>query len=210
MKKIAFITILLTVFTSLSLYSQNDAKAVGIIENILKLSGTNAVKTNFSLVVKSSVGGSQTVKGDFTMRGRKFIFNSPDANVYFDGKTQWSYREDLNEVTITNPTEKELAETNPMAILSSYKAKSTIKMIKSTASLYIIQLIPKDAKSDIKKIIVSVNKTNNYPLSIQLTDKKGTVSTLTLSQFKANIKMAESAFVFNKNKYKDVDINDLR
>lgn len=210
MKKNTFITILLTVFTSFSMYAQNDAKAVSIIENIIKLSSSNAVKTNFSWLVKSSVGGSQTVKGDFTMKGKKFIFNSTEATVYFDGKTQWSYREDLNEVTITNPTEKELAETNPMAILSTYKAKSVIKMVKISTTLYVIQLIPKDAKSDVKKIIVNVNKTNNYPLSLQLTDKKGTTSTLTLSQFKANVKIAESAFVFNKNKYKNVEINDLR
>ncbi len=210
MKKISFISIFLIVFSIFGVKAQNDANAVKIIESIINLSKTNAVKTNFIFAVKSSTTGNQTLKGDFTMKGRKFIFNTADMNVFFDGKTQWAYREDLNEVTITNPTEKELTETNPMAILSAYKAKSTIKMVKSAGSMYVIQLTPKDAKSDVKKIIVNVNKSNNYPLSLQLTDKKGTISTLTLTQFKANQKVADSEFSFNKNKYKDVDVNDLR
>ncbi|MGC3979547.1 MAG: outer membrane lipoprotein carrier protein LolA [Paludibacteraceae bacterium] len=200
----------MSVFILSNINAQNDANAVKVIEKILNLSQTNAVKTNFSLAVQSSTVGHQTMKGSFTMQGRKFSLTTGDMNIFFNGKTQWAYREDLNEVTITNPTEKELTETNPMAILSAYKAKSTIKMVKTNATTHIIQLTPKDAKSDVKKIIVSVNKTNNYPLSLQLTDKKGTVSTLTLSQFKIVTKVADSEFTFDKNKYKNVDENDLR
>ncbi|VBB48364.1 Outer membrane lipoprotein carrier protein LolA [uncultured Paludibacter sp.] len=210
MKKVTFIASLLMAFTMFTANAQSDAKAVGIIEKILNLSKTNAVKTNFTLTVKSVSAENQTVKGDITMKGNKFVLNTNDMNVFFDGKTQWAYREDLNEVSITNPTEKELAETNPIAILAAYKAKSVMKIAKKTASMYVIQLTPKDAKSDVKKILVNVNKTNNYPLSLQLTDKKGTVSTLTLTQFKSNLKVADSEFVFNKNKYKDVEVNDLR
>jgi len=46
-----------------------------------------------------------------------------EMQAWFDGKTQWAYMAQNNEVSITEPTEKELAETNPMAILSGYKTK---------------------------------------------------------------------------------------
>lgn len=210
MKKITFTSVLLMAFITLNLSAQGNVKAIGVIDNILNITKTNAITTNFSLAVKSATMGNQTVKGNFTMKGNKFTLNMSDMNVFYDGKTQWTYKEDVNEVTITNPNEKELAETNPLAILSAYRAKSNIKMVKSIGSMYVIQLTPKDVKSDVKKIIVNVNKINNYPLSLQLTDKKGTVSTLTLTQFKANVKVADSDFVFNQNKYKGLDVNDLR
>ena len=161
MKKITFISALLIVFITFNASAQNDAKAASIIDKILNLSKTNAVKTNFSLAIKSPASGSQTVKGDFTMKGNKFILNMNGMNVFYDGKTQWAYKEDVNEVTITEPNLKELSETNPMSILSAYRAKSGIKMIKSSGAMYVIQLTPKDTKSDVKKIIVNVNKTNN-------------------------------------------------
>lgn len=210
MKRITLLSGLLIAFTMFHANAQNDAKAVKIIENIINISKTNAVKTGFTLSSTSTAAGSQVVKGTFMMKGNKFNLTTGDMNVFFDGKTQWSYNRDVNEVTITNPTEKELAETNPLAILSAYKAKSIVKLVKTTASTNVIQLIPKLEKSDVKKIIVTVNKTSNYPLSLQLTDKKGTVSTLTFTQFQPNQKVADNEFVFNKNKYADVEINDLR
>lgn len=210
MKKNTFIITLLAVFAIFTVNAQNDAAAVRVIDNVLNLTKTNAVKTNFTFVVKSVSAGNHTMSGSFMMKGNKFTLNTGEMNVFFDGKTQWTYMKDLNEVSITNPTEKELAETNPMTILSAYKAKSFIKMGKSSAAAHLIELTPKMASSELRKITVSVNKTNNYPLFIQMTDKKGNVSTLTLTQFKANQKASDSEFVFNENLYKGVEVNELR
>lgn len=52
----------------------------------------------------------QSIKGNFTMKENKFILNTEEMNVYFDGKTQSAYMTSVNEVSITNPTEKELVK----------------------------------------------------------------------------------------------------
>lgn len=210
MKKNIVIAALFAFIGIVNISAQNTARAVQILDNIIGLSKTNAVKTGFVLSSKSNGANSLVMNGTFLMKGNKFVLKSNQMDVYFDGKTQWAYQKKVNEIDITNPTEKELSQTNPMAILSTFKNKSTVSLVKSSGSTNIIQLIPKVGNSDIKKIIVTVNKSNNYPLSIQLTDKKGTVSTLSLSRFQTNVKVSDNAFVLNEKSYKDAEINDLR
>ena len=207
-------SLFLVLVTIHSVHAQSsDKNAVKVINDMMNLVKTNAVKTNFTLSIKEqSSNQTQKTDGSFTMKSNKFILNMDEMNVFFDGKTQWAYMTELNEVSITNPTDKELAETNPMAILSSYQNKSVIKFAKKNSSKtsYQIELTPNAKNSDIKKILVIVNKNNNYPLSIQLTDKKGMISLLTLSQFKTGLKISDNAFVFDIKSHKGIEINDLR
>jgi len=67
-----------------------------------------------------------------------------EMKAWFDGKTQWAYMAQNNEVSITEPSEKELAETNPMAILSGYKTKTVIRFSKTkSTNNYVVEMIPK-------------------------------------------------------------------
>jgi len=211
-KKIIY-SLLISILTFSTISAQNSTDAMRVVNEMMNLLKTSAIKTNFVMTIKEPTSAQpQSMKGDFTMKENKFILNTDEMNVYFDGKTQSAYMSLLNEVSITNPTEKELAETNPLAVLSAYKNKSVIKFAKKSPSktVHTIELTPKDKNSAIKKILVNVNKSNNYPLFIQLTDKKGAISTLTLSQFKTGLKITDTSFVFNPKKYKDIEINDLR
>ena len=118
----------LSVFSAIS---QNKNEAEKIISDVLLAAKNNAVKTDFSLIYsdKSNTKG-QTTTGTFTLKGNKFMLEMDEMKVWFDGKIQWSYIPKNNEVSITEPTEKEIAETNPMAILSAFKTKSIINFSK--------------------------------------------------------------------------------
>ncbi|MHB9055822.1 MAG: LolA family protein [Paludibacteraceae bacterium] len=195
-----------------ALFAQSNQNAVKVLNNVVTLIQKNAIQTNFGLTVKEAKSSKvQEMNGTFLMQGNKFVLNTNDMKVYFDGKTQWSYVPDVNEVSISNPTEKELAETNPLALLQAYKNKATIRFAKTTSkTTQTLELFPKSNVTDFKKIVVVVNKSNNYPYSLQLTDKKGMVSTLVLNQFKTGIKTNNNTFVFITKNYKDIEINDLR
>ena len=210
-KKIIYLFILLlsSLFT---INAQNNNQAEQIISSVLLSAKNNAIRSNFTLIIsdKSNPSG-QTTTGVFTLKGNKFVLEMDAMKAWFDGKTQWSYIPQNNEVSITEPTEKEISETNPMAILSGYKNKCSIRfsMIKSLQN-YVIDMIPTVKGSDILKIEVQVNKTTENLFSIKLTDKKGSTSLLTLSNFQKNIKVSDSFFVFNSSKHKGVTENDLR
>jgi outer membrane lipoprotein-sorting protein len=193
--------------------AQSNAQAEKVLGDLLLSVKTNAIKTNFKLATndKSNPQG-QVATGTFTLKGNKFVLDMDAMKVWFDGKTQWAYNQQNNEVSITEPTEKELSETNPMAILSGYKAKCLIKFsskIKS-AQNHCIEMTPKVKNKDVAKIEVQVNKTNGNLVSIKLINHNGSTSLLTASNFQKELKVSDNFFVFNQTKYKGIAVNDLR
>lgn len=212
MKKNIIYILSLILLSISGIAAQNNTQPEKILSDLLLSAKTNAIKTNFKLATNDKNNPQGLVTGTFTLKGTKFMLDVVDMKVWFDGKTQWAYNEQNNEVSITEPTEKELSETNPMAILSAYKAKCTIKFstkVKS-AQNHCIEMTPKAKNKDIAKIEVQVNKTNGNLSSIKLFNTNGSTSLLTVSNFQKGLKMADSFFVFNQSKYKGVAINDLR
>jgi len=190
--------------------AQNNAQAEKIITDLLAEAKKSAIKTNFRLVTNDK-SNSQSSSGTFTIKGNRFVLEMDALKAWFDGKTQWSYVAQSNEVSITEPTEKELAETNPMAILSGFKSRCSIKFsaIKS-ATDYCIDMIPKLKDKNISKIEVQVNKSTGNLISIKLNNKNGSSTILKLTNFQKGLKVSDNTFVFNQSRYKGVVVNDLR
>jgi len=212
MRKRIIFALGLILFTIQGIGAQNNVQAEKAISDLLLEAKSNAIKTNFKLVINDiKIPGGITSTGVFTLKGTKFVLEMESMKAWFDGKTQWAYVLQSNEVSITDPSEKELAETNPMAILSGFKTKCLIRFSNKVKSAqnYCIEMIPKK-KSDIIRIEVQINKSNGNLSSIKLNNKNGSTSLLTLSNFQKGINVPDNIFVFNAAKYKGVTVNDLR
>ena len=213
MKKKTIIAFAMILFTFQGLLAQNNVNAEKAITDLLSEARTSAIRTNFKLTVSDKKDPEAMVStGVFTIKGNKFVLEMEAMKAWFDGKTQWAYVPHTNEVSITEPTIKELSETNPMAILSGFKTKCLIRFspkVKS-AQYYCIEMIPKVKNNEILKIEVQINKTNGALYSIKVVNKNGGSTLLTLSNFQKRVTAPDNIFVFNQAKYKGVAVNDLR
>lgn len=201
------------IFTMQFAAAQTNAQAEKILTDLLNTAKENAIKTNFKLTITEKNNPQpQSVTGSFTLKGSKFVLEMENIKSWYDGKTQWSYVSQNNEVSVSEPTEKELAETNPMAILSGFKAKCSVRFSAKNKSEknYCIEMTPKVNQKDIAKIEVEVNKSNGNLFSIKLINKNGSTSLLTLTNFQKGLNVSEATFVFNASKYKGLTVNDLR
>ncbi|MCL1868332.1 MAG: outer membrane lipoprotein chaperone LolA [Paludibacter sp.] len=210
MKKTSFIITVSILLISSVLNAQNATK---IIDNFISQAKVNAIRTDFTLTVKEkNAKNGQTVKGNFTMKANKFIMNMNEMTVYFNGKTQWAYSPENEEVTITEPTAEELAETNPMAVFYSYRATFNINFAanNSNSANYVIEMKPKTKKSDLQKMTVTIDKKTGNLLSITQIEKNGNTLTLTLTNYQNKITIADSEFNFDVKKHKGIMVNDLR
>jgi len=193
--------------------AQNNAQAEKTISNLLTEAKTSAVRTNFKLTISDKKDPQPMVStGIFTLKGNKFVLEMDAMKAWFDGKTQWAYVSQNNEVSITEPTVKDLSETNPMAILSGFKSKCIIRFstkVKS-AQNFCIEMIPKIKNNDVQKIDVQINKSSGNLVSIKLANKNGGSTLLVLNNFQKGINAPDNLFVFNSAKYKGVVTNDLR
>lgn len=152
--------------------------------------------------------------GTAHMKNDKFKIEIPDAITWFDGKTQWVYIKDTDEVNITEPTGEELQSISPSVLFNIYKKGFNLsyKGEKKNAGItvYQIELTPQKKIGDFTKIIVQVNKSNNIFHQITLIDKNGLENTLTIKKYQTGNTYSDDLFKFSKSNYPNAEIIDLR
>ncbi len=173
------------------------------------LDKTAAVVANKSGAQASFVmkGGNINTSGTIAIKGRKFQATTPQATVWFDGKTQWTYVKQNEEVNVANPSEAELQAINPYTFIYMYKNGYKPTMTKKGAS-YEVHLKATDKKRSIQEMYVVVNAKSYAPSQIRLL-RKGGWTTIDISNFK-KAKLADGAFRFNSKDFPHAEVIDLR
>jgi len=201
MKKI-FILGTLTLL-SYCLYAQNDAKATGILDKVLaELSSNSGIRADFE----------GTESGFLLLKGEKFYLNNGNIQSWYDGKTQWSYVSDMEEVNISHPTPEELQSVNPYYILTRYKTDFyyTYKgsQTKNGIKGYKIILTPKHSGSrDFIHVFISLN---HQPLGMKIEQNGKIISEINVTNYQNNQKLGDERFRFNTSLYPNVEIIDMR
>ncbi len=207
--KLSILAFAISIFT---ISAQNNTEAEKIINETVTKLNTQTLRANFKLdfFEKNNVI-SQSLQGNLILQAKKFHLNTPEVKAWFDGKTQWAYFAQNNEVSVTNPTTEELAETNPAMIISELRSKSTISFAKQKSNnFHFIILSPKQKNAEIVRVTIQVNKSNGNLSNIRIENKNGTSSLLTFSTYVLGNKAADSEFTFDRSKFKSAYINDMR
>ena len=167
------------------------------------VSNPGGVQAHFQMISKQF--GS--TEGDIAVKGRKFHATTPDATIWFDGKTQWTYMKGNDEVNISNPTEAQLQTINPYNFINLYKNGYTYTM-NTAGTNYVIHLTSNSADRKIKELFITVNKKSYEPMQVKmLQGKKWT--TFDITSIKKE-KIADSQFRFNSKDFPKAEIIDLR
>lgn len=200
MKRIYFIILLLV---PLCIFAQKDTKARQILDRTASaLQQAGGIRATFE--------GSNN--GTLLMKGEKFFLDCAGISSWFDGKTQWSYVSDNEEVTVSIPTPEELQGINPYALIQSYKNGYNYQYKgKHTQNGIIgheVKLIPEHEQS-LKSITLFV--TEKYlPIYIKVEQDNGMADEIIITSCQTNQKLNDNVFVFNKKKYPNAEIIDMR
>lgn len=173
------------------------------------------IKASFILNSKhSSSNDTYSYDGTALLKANKFRIEIPDAISWFDGHTQWVYMKDTEEVNISNPDKSELQNISPSYIFNTYKNgyNLTYRGEKNSGgkTLMEIELTPTKLNSDLKKIVIGIDKSTNIFSSITITDKSGMTNYLRVTKISTNINLSDEIFKFNKSNYPNAEIIDLR
>lgn len=198
MKKICFLIIVMLL--SVATYGQT-AKSV-LDKAAATITVKEGVKANFKMTASNG-----TTSGTLLLKGRKFHATTPIAIVWFDGKTQWTYVKNNDEVNISTPTEAQLQAINPYNFINLYKQGYNATLNKSGKD-YVVHLTATDKSKKIQELFITVNKTNYHPTQVKLLQgKKWTVFDITDLK-RQNI--PDSQFRFNSKDFPNAEIIDLR
>lgn len=200
-QKIAYLLLLL--LAPLSLVAQKEARAREILDrtcqNIEQARG-----------VTLSFGG--TIQGTMELKGEKFHLRSQGIESWYNGETQWSYLSNSDEVNITTPTPEDLQQTHPLYLLSSYQNGYNYKYLGQKQfkgeTGHEVKLTPQK-KEEIQSITLVVS-TTYQPLYLKIVASNQPETEITITSFVIGQTFSDAHFQFDKKKYPNAEVIDLR
>ena len=187
-----------------SMAQSNTAQARAILDKTSKVTGhKSGVSASFTL--NNPTTGN--VSGTIAVKGGKFNARTPQAIVWFNGKTQWTYMKKNNEVNISTPTQAQQQMMNPYTFINVYKTGYKMSSAKADAS-YEVHLVAQNQKRSIQEMYVTVNSKTYVPSRVKM-KHNGRWYTVTISNFSAK-KQPDSLFTFNSKDYPSAEVIDLR
>lgn len=198
MKKIGIV--IAAMLFSIGSYAQS-AKSI-LDKAAATISAQQGVKANFKM---TATNGSTS--GSIAVKGRKFYATTPQATVWFDGKTQWTYMKNNDEVNVSNPSETQLQAINPYNFIHLYQ-RGYNYTVNTAGKDYVVHLLASNPKNKIKEMFIAVDKKSYQPKQVKmLQGKKWT--TFDISNIKKE-KLADTQFRFNSKDFPKAEIIDLR
>ena len=187
-----------------SMAQSNPAQARAILDKTSKVIGhKSGVSASFTL--NNPTTGN--VSGTIAVKGGKFNARTPQAIVWFNGKTQWTYMKKNNEVNISIPTQAQQQMMNPYTLINVYKTGYKMSSTKAGGS-YEVHLVAQNQKRSIQEMYVTVNSKTYVPSRVKM-KHNGRWYTVTISNFSAK-KLPDSLFAFNSKDYPSAEVIDLR
>lgn len=123
----------------------------------------------------------------------------------------WTANPASKEITLVEPTQQEVRESNPFSYLDGYKATYNIYFSRRKDSArHLVLLNPKAKNSDIKAVEIAVNKKTYLPERFIIRDRNDRVTTIEITSLKLTGKSPDATFVCPVKQMGDYEVVDLR
>lgn len=157
-------------------------------------------------------GGASVSQGEIQLQGQKFVLQLGGMKTWFDGRTQWSYVMENEEVNVSEPTAEELQGLNPYAWLSLYREGGRLSLGAGTAKTYVVTVTPVSSRSQIRQMVITLDKRTYYPVVVKIQHgiRDHDFTEISLLDLKTRQHYADGFFRFDAKKYPHVEVIDLR
>jgi outer membrane lipoprotein-sorting protein len=222
MKKLTLM-ILASALVLTNAFAQKDKDARLILNKLsTQYRSYDAVKTDFTLLIDNAQANiKQTQTGTLVAKSKTNKYKvtiyqtgqTISQEIISDGKSQWTYLKDANEVQLAAADNSDEAF-NPAKIFTMYE--KGYKYIytglqKAGGKTYqAIDLTPEDEKASFFKVRLMVDKVKNQLYSAMIFDKNGSHYTYTLKTFAPVAGLTDAAFTYDKKAHPGAELVDLR
>ncbi len=209
------LTSILVLMSSI-LMAQNDQAAKNLLDKVSdKMSNYQDIYIEFDYnLLNKNENVSQNASGDALLKGDKYVVNFFETTQIFDGSKTYTIIPENEEVNISAYAVEEEGALTPSKFYSFYKNGYTYALGKKNKvkgkSLQWVELTPIDSNSEITKVLIGIDETNQQIYTITQVGSNGTETTLTVKKMVTNQQVPDQKFIFNQKKYDDLGyiIND--
>jgi len=215
MKK--YFTFILLFFFTLNLFAQQDPDAKKILDKLsAKTKSFKNIQIDFKVdYINLQDNYKSSTQGTIILQKDKYKLDFMGIESFFDGKTLYSYIIESNEVNISEPEADDTdILSNPNQIFTIYEKDYKYQLISQSSeagsSFAIIDLYPFDLEKDYSRIRLQINANAYQIKSATIFGKDGSNYSLIVTDFKTNLNINDTIFVFDETKYPNVEKIDLR
>lgn len=201
MKKIILLSCM--VLVSFCGMAQNSKQAMKILDKTAAIVGRSGGASASFSISGNNLGATS---GTIAIKGNKFYAHTPEATVWFNGKTQWTYMKATNEVNVTTPNEAKQAQMNPYKFITIYKTGYNLDM-KNQGNAYQVHMTAQNKKRSMQELYITISK-NHVPTQVKMRQGENW-TTINISNFKAK-DQSDAIFNFKAKDFPKAEIIDLR
>lgn len=197
-----------------------DPQATKILDKVSKkYEAYKSIEATFSLEIEIPQEPIDKQTGKMMTEGDKYNVDFEAYSMISDGVSLWVHNKRNEEVQWNNvPDEDEIEEEGMLAPQDFYDFYKNGKYVYALTNatyeegkpVLQIEFKPLDEDSEYSKIRMTIEKKTNVVRRIKVFSKDGSRYTLAIEKLTPNKKFAANDFVFNKSKFPDVHVEDLR
>lgn len=208
---------LMLTLASLPLAAQQDPAASEILDRVAaKMKKYSSIQADFSLIIADhKEDNKNTSNGSIIISGDRYKIISAGTTVYFNGTTMWTYVQEDNEVTITEPDSQDDSFLgNPANLLTwynrdfkyQYRGETTIE----NTVMHEIDLFPRNLDQPYSRIKLFIDKEKENLSIISSIGKDGVDYSVFLKNLITDKIFADDAFTLDPSRLKKVTVVDMR
>lgn len=202
MKRLMLVSILFV--AAICANAQNATQARKVLDKTASVIGRKGgASANFK-ISSAKIGATS---GTIAIKGNKFHARTPEAIVWYDGKTQWSYMKSTEEVNVTSPNEAQQMAMNPYQFINIYKKGYALSMT-TTGSAYNVHLKAQNTSRSAQELYILIDKKTYRPTQVKMREGK-TWTTINITNFQAK-DQPDGVFIFKSKDFPDAEVIDLR
>jgi outer membrane lipoprotein carrier protein len=195
---------------------KSDVDAKKILDAVsAKFKSYKAVSAAFVYKVESAAGKMLSSKnGNVNMKGNKYYVSMSGQEIFCDGATISTYDKSANEVTITK-VDNSASTITPQKLFTDFYDKDFLYKLNGekkmgSKTLQEIEMTPNDKTKPFHKVYLLIDKATTGIYSTKVLEKSGNRYIYTISSLNGNATVADTKFIFDKKKYPNVEVVDLR
>jgi outer membrane lipoprotein-sorting protein len=194
-----------------------DPEAQRVLDKVSeKYEAYKSIEATFSLEIEIPEEPVDTQTGKLKQQGEKYNVDLSSYSMICDGENFWVHNKQNKEVQLNDPPEEGDDEMMaPQDFYSFYKKGKylyalTNAIVEKGVPLLQIEFKPLEGDSEYSKIRMTIEKKTSAVKRIKVFSKDGSRFTLEIQNFKANKKFTIADFTFDKEKFPDAHIEELR
>lgn len=205
---------LLTLLLGVNTLEAQANKTFDLLDALAKFKSQveSGIEVSFTISTQGlQTGQADQYDGVIWIKGQRFMLNTPELDVAYDGKTLRTINRTEKTFYLSEPTKQELGSLNPLAYINQTDKHYRITKGKQKPGFVTYRFTPTSGSlSHVQQYEVTFSQQTSRPQQVDLIYGSNQKLSITVKSIRAKQRVSSQSFTFAPQEYKFLETIDLR